>query len=240
MDCKNIYESDQMICATGGALRPGGIELTEYATNFCGFEKGSRVLDVGCGTGMTLEHLSRKYKLKTYGIDPSRILIEKAKSRNPQLEIIQARGENLPFENACMDGALADCTLSLMSDIQTAIREAGRVLKPGGWFVIADVYARRPEHIGLLEKFSAGTCLRGLHSVERLKDVLGENGFEIELFADRTELLKKLMVKIIFEYGSMNAFWSKAASCKANALGFQNALSKCKAGYFLMIARKEL
>ncbi|MCL5290189.1 MAG: SAM-dependent methyltransferase, partial [Firmicutes bacterium] len=41
---------------TGGTLRPGGFTLTDKAVQYCGFKPGTTVLDLGCGTGATVEH----------------------------------------------------------------------------------------------------------------------------------------------------------------------------------------
>jgi len=51
-------------------------------------------------------------------------------------------------------------------------------------------------------------------------------------------MLKALMVKIIFSYGSMSVFWNKASECSINGEEFQKILKLCKPGYFIMIARK--
>lgn len=238
MGTVNAYESEHMTCVLGDTLRPGGFELTDKAVNYCSFSNGDSVLDIGCGRGATVEHLEECFSLKAFGVDPSKLLLSEGKNRNSDLNIISGTGEDIPFENESMEGVFAECTLSLMNDLDAAIGEAHRVLKRSGWFVITDVYAREPEHIKLLQEFSFNSCMRGLHDVEILKGKLKAQGLEVMLFEDYTDLLRQLMVKIIFEYGSMNIFWSKAASCSSNCEQFQKVLSKCKVGYFLMIARK--
>lgn len=239
MGSHNAYESEHMSCVLGETLRPGGFELTDKAVKICGFHEGSRILDIGCGRGSTVEHLERDFLLDACGIDPSQTLLRQGKDKNPGLKIQEGRGEDIPFENGVMDGVFAECTLSLMEDLDKTINEAFRVLKEKGFFVITDVYARNPEYISLLEDYNFRSCMRGLHDIEKLKDKLKNNGFKIILFEDCTDLLKQLMVKIIFSYGSMNIFWSKAASCSGGCIQFQEALAKCRVGYFLMITKKE-
>lgn len=234
----NAYESKDMGCILGSTLRPGGFELTDRAMEFCKFSKGDCILDIGCGKGATAEHLKKDFSVYSFGIDPSKVLIRQGKIKNPYLNIKEGRGEDIPFENESMDGVFAECTLSLMEDLPKTIKEAYRVLKKDGWFVITDVYAKNPEYINLLQEFSFNSCMRGLHDMQKLKKSLEYSGFKIVLSEDHTDLLKKLMVKIIFKYGSMNVFWSKAACCSTDCSGFQEALSKCKVGYFLIIAKK--
>ena len=239
MGSNNAYESKHMSCVLGETLRPGGFELTDKAVKVCGFPEGSRILDIGCGRGSTAEHLEKEFLFEAYGIDPSRILLRQGKDKNPELRITEGRGEDIPFENEFMDGVFAECTLSLMEDLDNTIKEAFLVLRGNGYFVMTDVYAKNPEYISLLNDFNFNSCMRGLHDIEKLKSRLESSGFKIILFEDCSDLLKKLMVQIIFTYGSMNIFWSKAASCSGGCMHFQEVLAKCRVGYFLMIAKKE-
>lgn len=238
MATTNVYESEHMSCALGETLRPGGFELTDISTEFCKFLPKDTVLDIGCGRGNTVEYLEKKYLLNSFGIDPSKVLLRDGKNLNPKLKIKEGRGESIPFKDESMDGVFAECTLSLMDDLEKTIKESIRVLKKNGWFVITDVYARNPEFLDLMEEFSFKSCMRGLHDVDKLKAKLKDCGFEIVLFTDYTNLLKDLMVSIVFKYGSMNIFWSKATSCSTNCLQFQQVLAKCKVGYFLLIAKR--
>lgn len=238
MSTSNVYESKHMSCVLGDTLRPGGLELTDKGVDFCKFEKDSRILDVGCGRGNTVEYLKERYSFDSYGIDPSKVLLEEGKIRNPELNIFEGIGEKIPFDDDYMDGIFAECTLSLMEDLPAALNETHRVLKNNGYFVITDVYAKNPEYLELLNKFSFNSCLRGLHDIEKLKSALESIGFKVMLLEDYTHLLRELMVKIIFKYGSMNVFWSKATSCSTNCSEFQKVLSECKVGYFLLIAKR--
>lgn len=237
MSLNNAYESKDMTCVLGDTLRPGGFDLTDKAVEFCKFLEQSKVLDIGCGRGSTVEYLEQKFLLNSFGIDPSKVLLNEGKNRNPKLKIKEGIGEKIPFENESMDGVFAECTLSLMN-VEKTIKEVYRVLREQGFFIITDVYAKNSEYLKLLDDFSFNSCMRGLHDLKKLKSKLQNLNFKVLLFEDYTNLLKQLMVKIIFSYGSMNMFWSKAAGCSNNCLQFQEVLSKCKVGYFLLIAKK--
>jgi arsenite methyltransferase len=58
---------------------PGGLHLTAWAVDFCGFAPGDRVLDVGCGYGVTGRYLSDEFGIRVVGID---ISIDRAVDRN--------------------------------------------------------------------------------------------------------------------------------------------------------------
>ncbi len=236
--CSKVYESEDIRLVTGDTLRPGGFILTDRAMNFCHFPKEKKILDVGCGIGTTVEYLSTAYRVNAIGIDPSENLLQKGKIRNSKIKIYKGQGENLPFLDHEMDGVFAECTLSLMEDVDTTISEISRILKEKGYFIMTDVYARNPEWISQLRNFSIESCIRGVWDIQELKNKLTREGFNILLCEDHTNLLKQLVMKIIFIHGSMSVFWNKTTNCSGNFDDFQEILSKCKTGYFLMIAQK--
>ncbi|MDW8802685.1 methyltransferase domain-containing protein [Clostridium sp. A1-XYC3] len=234
----NAYESRAMREALGTTLRPGGFCLTDEAVEFCKFKKGDKLLDIGCGMGATVEYLWDRYELEAVGIDPSRKLIEIGKKRNKKLNLVEGRGESLDFEKSSMKGIFAECTLSLMEDRNKVISEAYRVLAKDGYFIATDVYAKNPQFIHELKDFYFNSCMRGLHDLEELKEEFIRQGFKIALCKDCSDLLKQLMVKIIFTYGYMNIFWRNSTECSINSSKFEEILRRCKVGYFIIVGRK--
>lgn len=230
------YESPAMTCLLGETLRPGGFELTEKGRAFCQWTTADRLLDLGCGQGATVGYLSKEHDLKVVGLDPSERLLQVARKNNPEREFHLGRGEAIPFENASFEGVLSECTLSLMDDLKTTLQEVHRVLKKQGHFFITDVYARRPEFLHLLEPYAFQSCMRGLYDIRELETQLENSGFEIMLLEDYSDLMKQLLVKTIFEHGSMKAFWQKSTG--SGAADFQEQLKRCKPGYYMMIAGK--
>jgi ubiquinone/menaquinone biosynthesis C-methylase UbiE len=224
----------------GQTLRPGGFTLTEKSLQFCKLSKYDNVLDLGCGKGATLNYLYEKHQIKGKGIDPSYKLLDIARKNNPFAEFIEGTGNDLPFKDRSFNAVFAECTLSLMESLSTTIKEVFRVLYPEGWFIVTDVYARNISAVNELNDVPFGSCMRGLHDLEYLKDNLKNNGFQVMLLEDCSDLLKQLMVKIIFEYGSMDVFWNKATDhCdKSSEKSFQQRLNACKPGYFILIAKK--
>lgn len=237
-NCCNAYESEHMRNITGATLRPGGFTLTDKAIEFCKFSTEDFIMDLGCGMGATLNHLYEKYNIKAVGIDPSEKLIDIGKKNYGHLNFVRGRGEQIPFENEKFHGVFAECTLSLMENLDSVISEVFRVLKIGGWFIATDVYAKKPEFIDELQGISVNSCMRSLHNLKLLREKIEKTGFEIMLLEDCSEMLKALMVKTIFSYGSMSIFWNKAAQCSIDGQEFQSLLKNCKPGYFIMIARK--
>lgn len=236
----NVYESPYMQEATGDTLRPGGFTLTEEAVRFCALSKRDRILDVGCGMGATVSYLYHAYGIKSVGIDPSETLLEKARERNPFASFVQGYGHALPFEDETFSCVFAECTLSLMHDLEGSLEEIYRVLEHGGWFVLNDVYAKNPKALKAMDHFSMTSCMRGMHDLSALEQALRRTGFEMMLVEDCSLLLKALMVKIIFSHGSMSAFWSKTMEDKTaqTSCSFDHRIKECKPGYFRMIVKK--
>lgn len=236
--CCNAYENKKMLEITGTTLRPGGFILTDKAVQFCKFSAGDQIMDLGSGMGATVNYLYEKYGMNTVGIDPSQKLIAMGRDKYKNINLINGRGEELPFENENFHGVFAECTLSLMDDLNVVIEEVYRVLKNYGYFIITDVYAKNPHFTNKLNALSINSCIRGLHNLKTLREKLIKQGFEIMHLEDYSPMLKALMVKIIFSYGSMSVFWNKASECSVDGVEFQETLKNCKPGYFIMLARK--
>ncbi|MDO9493235.1 DVU_1556 family methyltransferase [Acetobacterium sp.] len=230
------YESPQMTELLGETLRPGGFDLTDKGVACCHWTSADLLLDLGCGQGATVRYLDQTHGLNAVGIDPSHKLLAMARKNNPDKSFLIGSGEAIPFQDDLFQGVLSECTLSLMTDMTAALKEVYRVMKNNGTFFITDVYARNPESLEAMKTHEFESCMRGLYDLKQVQIDVESAGFEIILLEDHSELLKQLLVKTIFEFGSMNAFWQKTGG--ACATGFQETLKMCKPGYYMMIARK--
>lgn len=234
-----LYESNALSLATGDTLRPGGFSLTDLGVTSCDFLPGARVLDVGCGNGATVERLVSLYQLQAVGLDPSETLLERGRKKNPSLNLIRGQGEELPFPLDHLDGVFAECTLSLMEDLDQVLKEIFRVLKPGGWLVVNDVYARNPDGLKGLQELNLNSCIRRALPKEALINKLVGHGFNIVNWSDHTNLLTQLTVNLIMTHGSMTKFWLRSSSCSVDPGLAQAAIKQAKMGYFQLIAKKD-
>lgn len=111
------------------------LELTE----------GQTVLDIACGPGNFTAFLGGIVGDNglAAGLDASDSMLAKAVATNQTHQSAYIRGdaENLPFESECFDAACCLAALYLMNDPYAAIREAARVLRPGGRFAILTSYS---------------------------------------------------------------------------------------------------
>lgn len=103
-------------------------------------ERGERVLDVGCGTGVLLEGLSRGVPgAALVGVDVSFGMLRVARERlGGEAELVQAGAEALPFADASFDVVASVSALHFFADPLRALRGIARVLRPGGRLVLTD------------------------------------------------------------------------------------------------------
>lgn len=98
--------------------------------------RGSRVLDVGCGSGETLT-LARFRGAEVAGIDPADDLLKIAQERLPEGELRRGDMENLPYADSSFDAVVHVNSLMFGDDPNRAVREAGRVLTHDGRLAVA-------------------------------------------------------------------------------------------------------
>lgn len=240
MSGQRFYESTVMQNTLGQTLRPGGLELTKRALEFCKFKADDKLLDLGCGKGATIKYISDFYKVDICGLDISESLAAAANEINKGAVIVVSSGENTPFVDDTFNGVFAECTLSLMDNLGKTINEINRIMKCGGCLIISDVYAKNTAYLEELNRYSAETCLKNPHDLEKLKDLLNERGFKILIEENYDNLMKQLVVDIIFGHNTMESFWNCTGCHCIDGAKFQESLRKSKLGYFLMIAKKEI
>jgi SAM-dependent methyltransferase len=100
-------------------------------------EPGSRVLDVGCGTGELLAALVAK-GARASGADPALGMVEHAGRNAPTADVREASWQRLPWPDAAFDAVTAVNALQFADDTLGALSEARRVVRAGGAVAIAN------------------------------------------------------------------------------------------------------
>lgn len=91
--------------------------------------EGRDVLEIGCGTGLILKEIAPVAR-SAVGIDISPGMLSKAQARG--LQVVEASATELPFSDASFDTVYSFKVLAHVRDIQQAMSEVSRVLRPGG------------------------------------------------------------------------------------------------------------
>ena len=132
----------------------------------------SAVLDVGCGTGRLLRKAAARWPAaRIVGVDPAPGMVEVAKSLAPSGEFHQGFAESLPLPDASVDVAFSSISMHHWRDAPSGVRELARVLRPGGWFCLADISV--PAWLAKLVRTKA-------KSRSALRQLLIDAGFEIQ------------------------------------------------------------
>lgn len=229
----------QVYQLTGSVIRPGGLDLTERALAFCSLQPGAMVLDVGCGSGATVEYLVRRGFVAA-GVDASTRFLWSNGRQNGDRLLVQAVGERLPLAGGIMDAVLAECSLSVVEHADQALAELFRVLKPGGKLVISDLYLRQAEGTCGLRRLPLAGCLAGAQSRQELTDQLGLHGFRTLLWEDHSAAWRQLAAQVIMAGGSVEQFWCQG-SCsgvRPDPKELKQAIAAAKPGYFLLVAER--
>lgn len=107
--------------------------LAPQFVEFASVQKGDRALDVGCGPGsLTGELVRRLGGSVVAAIDPSPAFVAAASARYPDVEVLEAAAEDIPFPDDTFDVALAQLVVHFMKDPIRGIREMARVTRPRG------------------------------------------------------------------------------------------------------------
>jgi demethylmenaquinone methyltransferase / 2-methoxy-6-polyprenyl-1,4-benzoquinol methylase len=104
---------------------------------------GDRVLDACCGTGDLAVAARRAGAGEVVGVDFSERMLEQARRKAPEVEWIQADVLALPLEDASFDAAVVGFGARNVDDLEVAIRELRRVLRPGGCLGILEITTPR-------------------------------------------------------------------------------------------------
>jgi ubiquinone/menaquinone biosynthesis C-methylase UbiE len=149
-ESKGINEAQAREHAERLELRAGSedeVAVRNEYIRMLGIAAGERVLEVGCGSGAVARELARRVapRGRVVGLDASAALLEVARELandaglSSLIEFQTGDCRALPFADASFDAALAVTTLSHVPNVERAIRELVRVIRPGGRVGVFDI-----------------------------------------------------------------------------------------------------
>lgn len=115
---------------------------------------GAKVLIIGAGTGLDLEHLPVDCEITATDITPSMIdaIKQRNKKLNRNINTIVMDGQNLSFADETFDIVILHLILAVIPDPNACIKEAERVLNKGGQIAVFDKFIPKSKSITLFRK----------------------------------------------------------------------------------------
>jgi SAM-dependent methyltransferase len=179
----NLYDNDQT------AMLPEDAVLASLGcgnpTLLAQLNEGETVLDLGSGGGIDVLLSARRVGAtgKAYGLDMTDEMLalanaNKLKAGVTNVEFLKGEIENIPLPDDSVDVIISNCVINLSADKPKVLREAFRVLKPGGRFAVSDVVRRGeiPESIARNVELWIG-CVAGALEVNEYERLLTAAGF---------------------------------------------------------------
>lgn len=149
-------------------------------------EEGEVVLDLGSGGGIDVLLSARRVAPtgKAYGLDMTDEMLELARKNAQEagatnVEFLKGDIERIPLPDESVDVIISNCVINLAADKEKVIREAFRVLKPGGRFAVSDVVVRGdvPSEVRRSMELWVG-CVAGALEEKEFEGLLRDSGFE--------------------------------------------------------------
>ncbi|OGO18163.1 MAG: hypothetical protein A2Z14_18870 [Chloroflexi bacterium RBG_16_48_8] len=148
-------------------------------------QPGEVVLDLGCGGGIDCFLAARQVGEMGHviGVDMTAEMIEKARANKSKLKIENVEFrlgeiEHLPVADESVDVVISNCVINLSPDKPQVIREAYRVLKPGGRLAVSDIVTDGPLPKEMQEDMASWYgCIAGAQDYREYKAILEEVGF---------------------------------------------------------------
>ena len=147
---------------------------------------GETVLDLGSGGGIDVLLSARRVGPtgKAYGLDMTDEMLalanqNKEKAGVTNVEFLKGEIENIPLPDNSVDVIISNCVINLSADKDRVLREAFRVLKPGGRFAVSDVVTRGEIAPEIRKSILLWVgCIAGALDEQDYREKLARAGFE--------------------------------------------------------------
>ncbi|HEX2415402.1 MAG TPA: arsenite methyltransferase [Thermoleophilaceae bacterium] len=174
-----------------GDEREGATDTAVNASMGCGvptavadLHEGETVLDLGSGAGADVLISARRVGPtgRAIGVDMTDEMLALARQSAAEagaanVEFVKGTIEELPLPDASVDVVISNCVINLSADKPAVLREAARVLRPGGRFAVSDVIADPDMDEATRSDMQQWTgCIAGALTREEFEAALGDSG----------------------------------------------------------------
>jgi arsenite methyltransferase len=181
--CSGSYSADEL----------QEIGLNESVSLGCGnptmlakLEPGQIVLDLGSGAGLDVLLSARRVMPggHAYGVDMTDEMLQlandhKAKAGVENATFLKGSIDSIPLPDSSVDVVISNCVINLAEDKAAVIAESFRVLRPGGWFAVADMVELETLDPDLKKRLDSWAgCISGTIPIAEYRAALLAAGFK--------------------------------------------------------------
>jgi arsenite methyltransferase len=225
----NLYAADEVAVLPEAAV---AVSLgCGNPTALAQLNPGETVLDLGSGGGIDVLLSARRVGPTgfAYGVDMTDEMLalaerNKAEAGVQNVQFLRGHIEAIPLPENAVDVVISNCVINLASDKGQVLREAFRVLKPGGRFAVSDVVSQGELPSDLRRDMEAWVgCVAGALEENEYRRLLGDAGFDaVEIQVTRVYDPRELAESVGTEdgcCGGTGPSWDDSAYARFDASG---------------------
>lgn len=179
--------------------REATVELARQAS----LKPGLRVLDVGCGLGGSARYIASEHQCHVTGIDVTQEYVDTAKAlaeRVGQTQTVEFRhcsALDMPFEDGSFDVVWTEHVQMNIADKHAFYAEIARVLAPRGRLLFHDIFQGDGGPVHYPVPWADDSSISSLVAPQSARDILGEVGFSIGEWEDKSQLSLDWFVAVV-------------------------------------------
>ncbi|RTR37734.1 class I SAM-dependent methyltransferase [Shewanella canadensis] len=253
--CTDLYRHPLTHHLLGDSFHPGGLGTTRSLAAQCLVNRTSKVLDIATGRATSAAFLVKQYGAQVLGLDLGMDNLQTAKQTHrslTKLNLISGDAMQLPFRDNSLDVVFCECALCTFDNRDAAMHEIYRVLKPGGFIAISDIFLNQTLPGKLETTLNRWLCVAGALSHEASIQKAEQAGFSQLRFEDRSasilasidsikhkvNALQRLPEKALGLTGTLPMDSLKDGNIQDALIQLAEFIEQGGAGYYTISARK--
>ena len=196
-----------------------GLGLLNEAIEMYKTDEAIKILDVGCGSGYSVNYLTER-GFDVTGIDFSEEIIKEGKKKYGNIDIRVMDANKLDFPEEHFDLILFECSLSVMKNPPNILANSKKLLKKNGLIYLSDFF------------FKETNIYDDTYTLNYWNRLFADLGFQVINFQDKSTEWRNYIGMVLWEYGDLSGLLRGNQNCNINSDIF-----KKETGYFSVILR---